>query len=290
MTEEMRLHIELQTERYIAAGMDHDEARYAARRMFGGVEQIKERCRDQRGWIWLEQFAQDFRFALRGLAKSRGFTAVAVLTLALGIGANTAIFTVADSVLLKPLAYREPQRIVTLLHEGKFPVSPADFLDWRKLSGSFETMAATEIWGATLIGADQAEAVPGIRFGEGMFAVLGITPLLGRTFEADDFKPGAERVLVLGYGLWQRRFGGDPGIIGRSVLLSGDAYTVVGVMPAQFRFAPFWATRAEMAAPLDLASRALSRDSNSLRVFARLKPGVSLDQAQVERNGICRPL
>ena len=290
MTDEMRAHLDLQTQRNVSAGMSSDEARDLAHRQFGNVASIQERARAGRGWIYLEQCWQDFGYALRGLAKSHGFTTVAVLTLALGIGANTAIFSVVDSVLLKPLAYREPQRVVTLLHEGKFPVSPADFLDWRKQSGSFETMAASEIWNATLAGADHADAAPGIRFGEGMFDVLGVAPLLGRTFEKNDFRPGADRVLVLGYGMWQRRFGGDAGVVGHSVTLSGAAYTVVGVMPAQFLFAPFWATRAEMAAPLDLTSSATLRDSNSLRVFGRLKSGVSLEQAQVEMNGICRQL
>jgi len=290
MNEELKHHIELQTALNLKAGLNPDEARYAALRQFGNVASIQERAREVRGLIWLEQVGQDLGYAVRGLMKSRGFTTVAVLTLALGIGANTAIFSVVDSVLLKPLAYREPQRLVTLLHEGKFPVSPADFLDWRKQSKSFETMAASAIWSATLVGTDRAEAIPGIRFGEGMAGVLGVAPLVGRAFEPDDFKPGAERVLVLGYGLWQRRFGGDAGVIGQSVTLSGVAYTVIGVMPAQFLFAPFWATRAEMAAPLDLTSRATSRDSNSLRVFARLKPDVSRQQAQTEMNAICRQL
>lgn len=290
MSEEMRAHLDLQTERNIAAGMNPDEARYLAQRQFGNVASIQEQARDGRGWVWLEQLRQDIRYALRFLRKSPGFTATVVLTLALGIGANSAIFSVVNGVLLKPLAYHEPQRLVTLLHEGKWPVAPADFLDWRAQNHSFEKMAAAEWWGATLTGTERAEAVPGIRFGEGMFELLGVAPLFGRTFQPQDFKPDATRVLVLGYGLWQRRFGGDKNILRRSVRLGGETYTVVGVMPENFLFAPFWATAAEMAAPLRFASQNPSRNRNSLRVFARLKPGVSIEKSQAEMNAICRQL
>src|SRR5438034_10984898 len=230
---------------------------------------------------------QDARYGLRMLARSPGFTAVAVLTLALGVGANTAIFSVVSAVLRKPLAYGEPERIVTILHHGWNPAAPADFLDWRAQSRSFERMAAAEAWGGTLTGGDRPEAIPGIRLGEGMFQILGVEPLVGRTFQAEDFKPGNDRVLVLGYPVWQRRFGGDPNIAGQSITMNGESYTVVGVMPPQFRFTPFWATKAEMAAPLDLTARAAQRTGNSLRIFARLKAGVSLGQAQKEMDAIC---
>ncbi|MCI0538672.1 MAG: ABC transporter permease, partial [Verrucomicrobiales bacterium] len=201
----------------------------------------------------------DLKFAFRQLLKNPGFTAVAVLTLALGIGANTAIFSVINGVLLRPLQYRQPDRLVTLLHEGRSPVAPADFLDWRAQNQSFEAMAAAEAWGGTLAGGDRPEAVFGIRFGQGMFEILGVPPLTGRTFQPADFKPGNNHVLVLGYALWQRRFGGDASVLGKTLPLNGESYTVVGIMPPQFRFTPFWATKAEMAAPLDLTARATSR-------------------------------
>ena len=205
---------------------------------------------------------QDARYGLRMLARSPGFTAVAVLTLALGVGANAAIFSVVSGVLLKPLAYREPERIVTILHHGWNPAAPADFLDWRAQSRSFERMAAAEAWGGTLTGGDRPEAIPGIRLGEGMFQILGVEPLVGRTFQAEDFKPGNDRVLVLGYPVWQRRFGGDPNVAGRAVTLNGESYTVVGVMPPQFRFTPFWATKAR---PQTLAERGTGRETRHLR-------------------------
>ena len=137
----------------------------------------------------------DLRYAMRMLRKSPGFTTIAVLTLALGIGANAAIFSVINGVLLKPLSYREPERIVTVLHDGRYPVAPADFLDWRAQNQSFERMAAAEAWGGTLTGGERPEAIAGIRMGDGLFELLGVQPILGRTFQADDFQPGHERVL-----------------------------------------------------------------------------------------------
>ena len=225
---------------------------------------------------------QDLRYGARTLWKNPGFTLIAVITLSLGIGANTAIFSVVNGVLLRPLPYHEPERIVTLLNDGRYPVSPANFLDFRANSQSFAQMAAAEAWGATLTGADRPEAIDGLRMGEGLFGLLGEQPLLGRTLQAEDYQPGKDHVLALSHKLWQRAFGGDPNIIGRRLTLSGESYAVVGVMPAQFQFPPFWATRAEMWAPLDLRPRATNRQGGSLRVFARLKPGVEAPQAQAE--------
>jgi predicted permease len=225
---------------------------------------------------------QDLRYGARTLLKNPGFTLIAVLTLGLGIGANTAIFSVVNGVLLRPLPYHESERIVTLLNNGRYPVSPANFLDFRANSQSFAQMAAAEAWGGALAGADRTEAISGLRMGEGLFALLGEQPLLGRTLQAEDYQPGKDHALVLSHKLWQRAFGGDPNIIGRQLMLSGESYAVVGVMPARFQFPPFWSTRAEMWAPLDLRPRATARGGNSLRVFARLKPGVTLQQAQSE--------
>ena len=232
----------------------------------------------------------DLRYAFRMLRKNPGFASVAILTLALGIGANSAIFSVVNGVLLKPLAYHEPERIVTLLHDGRRPVAPADFLDWRAQSQSFESMSAAEAWGGMLAGSERAESIVGLRLGEGLFQLLGVAPALGRTFDAQDFQPGQDQVVVLSHSLWQRRFGGDKGVVGQSVTINSQPYVVIGVMPPQFQFAPFWVTKAEMWSPLQLAQRATSRTGSSLRIFARLRPGVALAQAQAEMDGICKRL
>jgi putative ABC transport system permease protein len=233
---------------------------------------------------------QDLRYGARTLLKNPSFTLIAVLTLALGIGANTAIFSVVNGVLLRPLPYHEPERIVTLLNDGRFPVSPANFLDFRANSQSFAQMAAAEAWGGALTGNDRPEQLGGLRMGEGLFAMLGTRALLGRTLQTDDYQPGKDHVLVLSHKLWQRAFGGDPNIIGQNITLSGESYAVVGVMPPQFQFPPFWATRAEMWTPLDLRSRVTDRRGGSLRVFARLKPGVTLQQAQAEIDAMNKQL
>ena len=227
----------------------------------------------------MQTFWQDVRYGARTLLKNPGFTLIAILTLALGIGANTAIFSVVNGVLLRPLSYHEPERIVTLLNHGGGPVSPANFLDIRANSKSYEQMSVAEAWRGTLTNNDRPEVVAGLRMGDGMFDLLGIPPLLGRTFQPDDFQAGKDHILVLSHKLWQRAFGGDAKIVGQQITLSGESFSVVGVMPPEFQFPPFWSTRAEMWAPLDLRPRANSRGGSSLRVFARLKPDVSQQQA-----------
>ncbi len=232
----------------------------------------------------------DLRYALRSLIKSRGVTSLAVLALALGIGANTAIFSVVNTVLLRPLPYRDPDRLVTVLQAHDNPVSPADFLDVRERAQSFERVAAAELWGASLTGRDAPEQIVGMHMSEDMFPLLGVAPIHGRTLDAADFGPGKDHVIVLSYGLWQRSFGGAPGVVGQKILLDNESYAVVGIMPPRFYFAPFWVTQAEMWVPMDLSSRLHLRDSQSLRVFARLKGGVALAHAQAEVEQIAHAL
>jgi putative ABC transport system permease protein len=210
--------------------------------------------------------------------------------LALGIGANTAIFSIVYSVLLKPLPYRDPGRLVVALHEGRYPVSPADFLDYQAQVHAFEHLAAAQAWGGSLRGAGKAEEIPGLQVSANLFATLGVAPLLGRTFIAGEDQPGAPHVLVIGYGLWQREFGGRPDVVGRTIQLTDKDYTIVSVMPPQFQFAPFWQTEAEMWTPLVLGNRVTDRAGSSLRLFARLRAGVSLAQAQAQMNTVARRL
>ena len=232
---------------------------------------------------WQELFdgiLQDLRYSARTLVKHPGFTAAAALALALGIGANAAVFSVTDAVLLRPLPYEDAERLVVVLQHGRNPVAPANFVDWRRAAQAFSRMGAAEYWTPNLTGIDRPEKVWALRVTSDIFPLLGVQPLLGRVFGLQEDRPGQEREAVLGYALWQRRFGGDAGVVGRRVTLDGEVYTVVGVMPRGFRFAPFWATKAEMWAPLVLAARASDRQGSSLRVFARLKPGVTLEQAR----------
>jgi predicted permease len=238
----------------------------------------------------METLWQDLRYTARTLRKNPGFTALSIVVLALGIGANTGIFSVVNSVLLKPLPYRDPDRLVVALHSGQYPVSPADFLDYKRQVSAFEQMAAAEAWRGSLPSVERTEIIGGMRVTANMMPMLGVEPLLGRVFRPDEDQPGAHPVILLSYGLWQRRFGADRRILGRDITLSGKAYTVVGVMPPSFRFAPFWQTQAELWSPLFLANKSNNRDGRSLRVFARLKPAVSMPQAQAEMDTVARRL
>ncbi len=234
----------------------------------------------------METLLQNLRYTIRALRKSPGFTAVAVITLALGIGANTAIFSVVNAVLLRPLPYKDDSRLVVILNQGRNPVAPANFIDWRSQSHSFLQMGAAEYWTPNLTGTDSPEKLWALHVTPDIFPMLGVQPVLGRMFLPEEQEAGKEHEVVLSYSLWQSHFAGNPEIVGRSVALSGETYTVVGVMPRDFKFAPFWATKAQLWAPLALGPRLTDRGGSSLRVFARLKPGVTLEQAQAEMAGI----
>jgi putative ABC transport system permease protein len=233
---------------------------------------------------------QDFRFALRSLRHAPGFAIAAILTFAIGIGATAAIFTVLHAVLLRPLPYADPDRLVVLLHDGQFPLSPADYLDYRRDLRACDGVSAAQAWSATLASGDGAERLPGLRVSADLFRTLGVPAALGRTFLPGEDEPGRDHVVVLSSALWIRRFGGDRRIIGRTIALDGEALTVVGVMPPSFRFAPFWATTATLWRPLSLAHRIDDRAGRSLRAFARLRSGVTREQAQAEATGVAARL
>ncbi|MBV9574368.1 MAG: ABC transporter permease [Acidobacteriales bacterium] len=232
----------------------------------------------------------DLRYSLRNLRKNPAYAAITILLLALGIGANSAIFSVAHSVLLRPLPYLHPEQLVVTLHQGNFPVSPADYLDYKKNARSFEQMGAAQLWGANLTAGDRPEHIPGIQVTANMMQLLGIAPRLGRSFLPEEEHAGASKVLLLSHDLWRDRFGADRNVVGREVLLDRVPYKVVGVMPPGFRFAPFWATRARMWTPLVLDARVDDRGGRSLRVFARLRPGVSIARAQSEMGALAKRL
>jgi putative ABC transport system permease protein len=291
LSREIESHLGLMQADFEARGLSPDEARRAARLAYGGVEQAKEVHREARSVQWVENLAKDMRYGARNLFRTPGFTVVAVLTLALGIGANTAIFGVVNAVLLRPLAYKDAGRLVTLLHEGTNPVAAANYFDWRDQTRSFAGMGAADAWSANLTSSDAgdlhgAENLRGLKVTQSLFPLLGVEPLLGRLFAAGEDQPGSDHQVILSHSLWRRRFGSDTEVLGRQVVLNGQPYTVVGVMPAGFQFAPFWATRSELWVPNSLAASRSDRAANHLRVFARLKDGVSLQQARAEMGAV----
>jgi len=242
---------------------------------------------------------QDLRFAVRVLFKNKALTAVALLTLALGIGANTAIFSVVNAVLLNPLPYRNPDRLVALWENvpehGRWRVSPANFFDWKKQNTVFEDVAAFGQGSSALTGVGEPEQLAGGRVSSGYFAVVGVEPLLGRSFAPEEYEPEKGQVVILGYSLWQRRFGGDRNIINRNITLDGASYTVVGVMPPGiYPVSPQTAGRLAFDeqsqnfwVPMSFpAGWAAVRSAHVLGVIARLKPGVTIEQAKTEMDTI----
>ena len=286
MDEEIRFHIEAHAAELVSRGVPRQEALPRARLEFGWIETTKEECRDAVGVSFLEALIQDVRHGVRTLLRMPVFTVITVGVLALGIGANTAIFSVVDAVLLRPLAYRDSGRLVTILMNGDDPVSPANYIDWRDQSHAFAAMGAADFWSPNLTGVESPEHVAGLKVTQDLFPMLGIQPMLGRLFVEGEDKDGADREVILSYRLWQRRFSGDFNVLGKPIVLDGNAYEVVGVMPQGFQFAPFWATHAELWVPNAFGARINNRGGNSLRVFARLKDGVPLTQARVEMAGI----
>src|SRR5438477_407094 len=245
---------------------------------------------------------QDFRYSLRMLAKNPGFSAIAILTLALGIGANTAIFSVVNAVLLRPLPFQEPDRLVDIWHtppQASFPgipiftVSPANFLDWRARSQAFEGMSAYGGGRYTLTGTGHPEAVRMIDATTGLFSILRAQPLLGRTFFPQEDSPGREHVVVLSYKFWRSRFNGDRDVIGKTIALNNQTFTIVGVMGQDFEFpiSTDPANRPQMWKPLSWTDQERAvRDNHNYAVIARLKNGVTLQQARAELDSISNQL
>ena len=294
LDDEIESHLQLHIEDNLRLGMTPEEARREAIIKLGGIESTKEAYRDQRGLPVLETLWQDIRYGARMLRKNPGFTAMAVLTLALGIGATTAIFSIVNTVLLKPLPYREPERLVRLFETYKepgwerTPVSPAAFLDWRAQNQMLEDIAAIQ-WGSfNVTGSGQPERLPGFRVSASLFPMLGVNPILGRQFTSEEDRFGNHHVALISHRLWMRRFGGDANAVGKSIVLDGESYTIVGVMPAGFRFmdgdAEFWTPAA--FTPKQITNRG----NHGWTVVARLKPGVTLEQARTEINSIAARL
>ena len=282
LDDELRDHLERRTEEYVAQGMTQEEAHRRARLDLGGVEQTKEKCRDTRRVNWVQDFVQDVRYGIRVLRRNLAFTILAVGALALGIGASSVMFSAVDSILLRPLSYHDSDRLVVILNHGRGPIAPANYVDWKAQSKSFESMGAAEYWTPDLTGVERPSKLWALHITSDILPMLGIPPMLGRSFVKEEEQVGHEYEVVLSYALWQRQFGGEPGVLGRQISLDGKSYEIVGVMPPGFKFAPFWATKAELWAPLALGPRATHRGGNSLRIFARLAPRVGLADARAE--------
>ena len=292
LTEELRAHIDLLTEKKIGEGLKPEDARRAALIEVGGIEQVKERVREVRTGRGLEDLSQDLRYALRGLRKHRGFTAVAVITLALGIGANTAIFTVINTVLLRPLPYERPDQLVVLMEtisERPAGVSYPNFVDWRNQSTSLENVVAVRNRESfNLTGAGESERLQGRLVSANFLSTLGVKPIRGRNFAAEEDQPGANPVAIISHALWQRRFGAGENILGKQLTLNGQQYTVIGITPPNFQYG----TEADVSVPIGLSAERfkLRGKDPGIISFARLKPGTSTEAANAELNTIAARL
>jgi putative ABC transport system permease protein len=283
LDDEIELHLRLLTERYVRQGMTEAEAAYAARRQFGNITILQEAGREMRGIRLIETLFQDLRYGVWMLRRNPGFAFIAVLTLALGIGANSAIFSVVNAVLLKPLPYYDPQRLVFVAKadKGEEHQGADDYLRWQAESKAFDHLAAVGSWRIYMTGLGKPERLDSVRVTASLFPALGIAPQLGRAFTPEEDRPGGARVAILSHALWQRRFGGDPAIIGQSLTLDRESRQVIGVMPPGFKFIH----NADVWLPL-----ALNEKSNINNVVGRLKPGVSIEQARLDLDSILQRL
>ena len=294
LDEELRAHLDMEIEQGVRRGMSREEAERAARIAFGGAAQVAEECRDERRVGWLEDFRKDIPYAWRQLRKQNSFFAVAALTLALGIGASAAIFSVVSGVLLQPFPYRNPNRLVSLWCTDPSRGIPQMGCAWPDLqevarrNRSFEALAGYYFRDIVITGGEP-ERVPGVYASGSLFSLLGAQPLLGRTFTPEEESFGRHRLVVLSDGLWKRRFGGLPSVIGQTVRLNGEPYTILGVMPSSFQFP---SAHAQLWAPISFAPTDAmgTRSNHFINAIARLKPGVTVMQARAEVQLIARQL
>ena len=295
---EVRSYVDLLAEEKMREGVPPEEAHRTARIELGGVEQVKENVREVRAGAWLDSLFQDLRYGTRMLVKNPGFTAIAVLTLALGIGANTAMFSVIDAVLIRPLPYKSPARLVMVWESeaGDNAPDPPTFLTFQRQNHVFEYMAGSRVSGFNLTGSERPERIAGADVTPNFFTLMGVNPLLGRTFSAEDANGSSGRPAVLSYALWQKMFAGNPDAIGRELTLDGEVYTVSGIMPASFQYpdeveawvlSPFAVPR-DVLKPTEDPSQ--QEGHHYFETIARLKPGVTLKQAQADLDVIAKQI
>lgn len=291
MDEELRFHLQAQIEDAVEAGMSPDEARRTVLSTFGGFDKTKEECRDTLPTRYLDDLWKDLRYGLKMLRRNLGFTVVAVVTLALGVGATTAIFTVVNAVLLRPLPYAEPERLVYVKeHSERIGLQPFahgfEFIAWSKQSRTLSQIAAYFEIQANLTGA-AAERITCGTVTASFFPLLNVQPAIGRVFLPDEDRPGGPPVVILSHALWMRRFGGDRSVLGKELVLDAKSYTVVGVLPAGFRIPDRYSFDYDLWMPLAIneADR-LATWMTLLRVIGRLKPDVTLESARSELDTI----
>jgi predicted permease len=298
LSAEMAAHLQEKIDELVASGMSRAEATRAARREFGNAALLEERSREVWQWPSLESFFADIRFAFRMLRKSPGFTAVAILTLALGIGANTTILSVVSSIILRKPPVRDPNGLLTITSKNpanvfaadRSHVSAADFLDWQEQATDFSGIAAADFDDFTIRGEFAPEFVPGARVSANFFQVMEIQPVMGRPFLPGEDQPGKDHAVLLSTQLWKAKFAGDPHVLGRSITINGNSYTIVGVMPEDFGV---YDSPTQLWFPLVFSPDELGpakRSFRFLRVFARLKPGIRLPEASAQMNTIAARL
>src|SRR5215467_8821094 len=294
---ELRFHLEQQAADYIKAGMSPDEAYRRARIEFGGIEGLKEECRESRRVHLLETLLQDIRYGLRTMRRTPGFTAVALLTLMLGIGANTLIFSVVNGVLLNPLPYPHPEQLITL-HESKpnfhfGSVSFPNFRDWRKDNHTFSYMALTRSYDFILTGAGEAEQLQALLISPDLLPMLGVKPVLGRNMSPGEEEIGAAPVVLISAGLWQRKFASAPDIVGKGITLDGKGFTIIGVMPGDFRLPANSTRTVDVYAPIGQWGNPILSNRGAGLGFhgiGRLKSGVSVEQARADMDHVAKNL
>jgi putative ABC transport system permease protein len=295
LEEEIRYHLEREIEANVRVGMSAADARRKAMVEFGGVEQTKEQVRDVRGARILDDLLQDLRYTLRTLGRRPGFALVTVITLALGIGANTAIFSVLRAVVLKPFPYAQPEQLVTVwtpqVGYSFNPLSAADWLDFREASESFDSWGVYQTASFNLSGDEAPERVAGVKLTADVLRALGTVPAQGRVFTEDETEDPVVRAVIVSDGLWRSRYGAHPDLVGREILVNRERWTVIGILPNHFRF-PGWESLAEpgLLVPLSLGVTVTDRGSYYLRAIGRLREGVSIARAEEELNTIAARL
>src|SRR5215831_185229 len=293
---ELRAHLELEAEQHQDAGLPPDRARHAAQRALGNTTSIKETVREMWGWTSVERFFQDLHYAGRAMRRSPAFFTAAVLILAMGIGVNATIFSVVRAVMLNPLPYPDADRLVmfwktSVTNSGsRTGVSPADFLELQQMVRTCSPVAAFMNTLFDVTGVDEPYRVSAARISANFFVTLGVHPDVGRDFTPDDDRPSAARVAILSQDLWQRRFGGNPNVVGSSITLNGESYVVAGVMPVGFTFPEGFGPGAAPAVwtPLRFAEERSQRGSGYMIVVARLRPNLPQATAQAELRTVSR--